>query len=74
MGIGIILWQIEKWFPKSLPRILPKKVECKSEQEVFDIWICHVDRWKFGMKFHKFTSHSAAIKEQVDSKKIRNAP
>ena len=26
------------------------------------------------MKFHKFTSHGTAIKEQVDSKKIRDAP
>ena len=26
------------------------------------------------MKFYKFTSHGTAIKEQVDSKKIRDAP
>ena len=73
MGIGIILWQIENGSQNHY-KDTTKEVECESKQEVFDIWIGDVNRWKFGMKFYKFTSHSTAVKEQVNSKKIRDAP
>ena len=73
MGISVVLRKIENGSQNHY-KDTTKEVECESKQEVFDIWICHVDRWKFGMKFHKFTSHGTAIKEQVDTKKIRDAP
>ena len=73
MGISVVLRQIGNG-SQNHQKDATKEVECKSEQKMFDIWIGDVDSWKFRVKFYKFTSHSTAVKEQVNSKKIRDAP
>ena len=73
LGISVVLRQIGNG-SQNHQKDATKEVKCKSKEKLFSICTREVNCWKFGMKFYKFTSHSTAVKEQVNSKKIRDAP